>query len=268
MSTEILVYIKNSIFPFLGDTNRSLRNTVGTIITTIAKQKDGINTWPELIPTLLALLDNSEVNMVDGAFSTLDKICEDAAPELDNAVARPLNQVFPKMIAMFPHPAPLVRKYAVGCINNLLRLMPGAMDDNMESLLQGLSQLTGDSDDDVRRLVCAALVTLVDVRLEVLGAGLTGIMEFMLTATADPNPQVALTAAEFWSVFCESAEEALDMLRAFFPRLIPLLVQRLAYTNDLLAELGVNENGDAEDAHVPDSAQDIRPLFAKGNASG
>ena len=69
-------YVKENVLQTIGDQSQFIRNTVGTIITTIAV-KERLEGWPNLLGTLAELLDNPKVEVVDGALGALGKICED-----------------------------------------------------------------------------------------------------------------------------------------------------------------------------------------------
>ena len=123
----------------------------------------------------------------------------------------PLHSLIPRLLAFFGHSQPIFRKYAVGCINHFVLLMPPALVQHVDLYLQGLFALATDPSPEVRSGVCQALVMLLDSALEPLTPHMPAVVQYMLSATADQEESVALEACEFWSAICETrvAREAL-----------------------------------------------------------
>ena len=85
----------------------------------------------------------------------------------------------------------------------------------------------------------------------------------MIYSTQDKDEAVALEACEFWLGFAE-ADELKDHLRPFLPKVAPVLLNGMVYTETDLLWL----EGDDEDANVPDRPEDLKPKFygSKGHA--
>ncbi|KAJ7567046.1 hypothetical protein O6H91_02G129900 [Diphasiastrum complanatum] len=109
--------------------------------------------------------------------------------------------------------------------------MPTALYINMDKFLQGLFLLANDSVADVRKLVCAALVQLIEVQPGYLQPLMKNVIEYMLQASRDTDEEVALEACEFWSAFCD-AQLPPEILKEFLPRLIPVLLSNMTYADD------------------------------------
>ncbi|XP_044489394.1 transportin-1-like isoform X2 [Mangifera indica] len=77
-------------------------------------------------------------------------------------------------------------------------LMPSALFTSMDQYLQGLFVLANDSATEVRKLVCAAFVQLIEVRPTFLEPRLRNVIEYMLQVNEDADDGVALEACEFW----------------------------------------------------------------------
>lgn len=191
-------------------------------------------------------------------------ICEDSAHKLDTEdpqTGRPLNALIPKFIQFFKSQHDIFRKHALSCINQFIVDLPPALLVNMDTYLQGLFYLSGDASADVRKRVCQAFVTLVEVRIDYLMPHIRNIVQYMLHATNDSDPDVALEACEFWSAIAET-KVCKDSLREVLNTLIPLLLNKMVYSEDELAELSM------EDESVPDDPKDIKPFFASSKSKG
>lgn len=93
------------------------------------------------------MLDSTDANNIDGSLSTIAKLCEDAASELDREqFGRPVNYMVPKLITFFGHGEVQIRKNALHSIVNLLQSSSCADDSgagifnailaNMDGFLQ------------------------------------------------------------------------------------------------------------------------------------
>ncbi|KAJ7001521.1 transportin-1-like isoform X2 [Populus alba x Populus x berolinensis] len=265
MTPENQQYIKSELLPCLGAADRHIRSTAGTIISVIV-QLGGISGWPELLQAVITCLDSNDLNHMEGAMDALSKICEDIPQVLDSDVPglseRPIKIFLPRLYQFFLSPHPSLRKLALGSVNQYIMLMPAALYASMNQYLQGLFALANDQAAEVRKLVCAAFVQLIEVRPSFLEPHLRSVAEYILQVNKDGDDEVALEACEFWSAYCD-AQLPPENLREFLPRLIPVLLSNMAYADDdeSLAEA-------EEDESLPDRDQDLKPRFHTSRLHG
>jgi hypothetical protein len=134
--------------------------------------------------------------------------------------------------------------------------------------------LKDDTSPLVRQGVCQALVALFRDGSDHVLSKLADIMEFMLAKTQDPVEDVAREACEFWVVFCEHDQEEErrqrqvlpNMLRAFIPRLVPVLLACMAYSKADREMLEAENKLDLDT--VPDKLEDLRPRHFGGRGMG
>ncbi|XP_011046641.1 PREDICTED: transportin-1-like [Populus euphratica] len=258
MTPDNQQYIKSELLPCLGAADRHIRSTAGTIISVIV-QLGGILGWPELLQAVITCLDSNDLNHMEGAMDAPSKICEDIPQVLDSDVPglseRPIKIFLPRLYQFFQSPHPSLRKLALGSVNQYIMLMPAALYASMNQYLQGLFALANDQAAEVRKLVCAAFVQLIEVRPSFLEPHLRSVAEYILQVNKDGDDEVALEACEFWSAYCD-AQLPPEHLREFLPRLIPVLLSNMAYADDdeSLAEA-------EEDESLPDRDQDLKPRF-------
>ncbi|GAB5367182.1 hypothetical protein AAMO2058_001207600 [Amorphochlora amoebiformis] len=260
MSTPTRNFIKNKVLQAVGDEKKEIRKTAALIACQTASE-DKLNGWEKVLHHLVKMLDSPSYNDVDGAFNTLQKICEDEKSRLDSAeLGRPLNILIPKFLTFFVHPKVEFRAYAVGSVNLFLQIMPQALRVNMKDYLKGLGILTNDKSFIIRKLVCQAFVSLVLQDLNTILPHIKQVIEFMLKATAESKEEVAREACEFWPILCEAHHtKGLDskILKSYLPVLVPILLKGMIYSSLHLVYLGGDE--DIEDSHIPDRKQDIAP---------
>ncbi|XP_062175926.1 transportin-1 isoform X1 [Alnus glutinosa] len=258
-------YIKSELLPCLGAADRQIRSTVGTIISVVV-QLGGVLGWPELLQALVNCLDSNDVNHMEGAMDALSKICEDIPQILDSDAPglseRPISIILPRLYKFFQSPHASLRKLSLGSVNQYIMLMPAALFVSMDQYLQGLFVLAHDPASEVRKLVCAAFVQLIEVRPSFLEPHLKNIIEYMLQVNKDTDDEVALESCEFWSAYCD-AQLPPDNLREFLPRLIPVLLSNMVYADDDESIVDAEEDGS-----LPDRDQDLKPRFHSSRFHG
>ncbi|CAG8612556.1 16942_t:CDS:2, partial [Acaulospora colombiana] len=254
---EVLTYVKTLSIKGLGDQDMMVRSIIGNVITTIVT-RGGLVDWPQILPSLMELLNSSDYNVVEGSFGALQKICEDSARELDQDTngTRPLSYMIPKIIPFFDSPHVKIRVYAVSCVNQFILMRSNSLYNHIDEFVAALFKRATDENPEVRKNVCQALVMLLEVRPDKLMPEIGNVVEYMLYSTQDQDEQVALEACEFWLAFAEQ-EELRDHLRPFLPRIVPVLLKGMVYSEMDIMTLG----GDEDDSNVPDNEADIKPRF-------
>ncbi|KAK6158115.1 hypothetical protein DH2020_005429 [Rehmannia glutinosa] len=154
-------YIKLELLPCMGAADKQIRSTAGTIISTFV-QIAGVAGWPELLHALVKCLDSNDVNHMEGAMDALSKL--------------------------FQSPHSTLRKLSLGSVNQYIMLMPTVLHLSMDKYLQGLFVLANDPAPDVRKLVCAAFVQLIEVR--------SAALEILLSNMAYADDDESLLEAE------------------------------------------------------------------------
>lgn len=258
-------YIKSQLLPCIGSPDKHIRTTAGTIISVIV-QLAGVVGWPELLQALVIYLDSKDLNHVEGAMDALSKICEDAPQLLDSDVPgmteRPINVFLPKLFEFFRSTHVSLRKLALSSVNQYIMLMPSYLYMSMDQYLHGLFLLANDPAPEVRKLVCSAFVQLIEVKPSFLEPHLRNVIEYMLQVNKDGDDEVALEACEFWSAYCDAQLPPQNLVE-FLPRLIPVLLSNMMYTDDDESLVEAEE-----DESVPDRDQDLKPRFHSSRLHG
>ena len=266
VDAETMDYVKCMLLPCLHAKERTIRQTAATATTAIVARR-GVADWPELLSHLCEMLDAEDKETVAGALDTVYKLCEDAPMELEKPVQGlgdwPLNLIVPRLMAKFGSPEAEFRRDALACVNLVVGYMPSALQLNLDLYLQGLFALAKDADNQVRKHVCNGLVQLMEVQPEKLMPFMKDVIEYMLGSTQESDAGIALESCEFWSAFCEAdlpPEEITAQLGGFIPRLIPVLLKNMAYSDDdeevIAAEMDEEEE---------DKESDIRPFIAQSS---
>jgi transportin-1 len=171
--------------------------------------------------------------------------------------------MIPKFITFTEHPNEKYRSQSISCLNSFIITAPPSFSTNIDAFIQALFQRAADPSAEVRKAVCQALTLLLTARADKVVPELKNVADFMLYSCQDGDEAVALEACEFWLSFAE-AEELKEHLRPFLPRVAPVLLNGMVYTEEDLIWL----EGDEEDAAVPDRPEDIKPKFYGGTGHG
>jgi hypothetical protein len=213
-----LKFIQQCSLASLGDPLPLVRGTIGIVITTLLSNF-GVDSWPELLPSLLQILDQQQQNqlLMDGAFACLAKVCEDSALSLSQHSARPLDHIVPRLIQFAEFPRDQIREYALECLNSLVAVHADALFSRLNDFSRVLSLNATNPAGRVRKLVCSAFVMLLDSNPEYITGQLQGVAQFMFHAMQDQDEQVALEACEFWLAFADH-EDLREFIRPFIPQ--------------------------------------------------
>lgn len=266
-SPEVIHYVQSHIFSVIGDEAPMIRNAVTTVIDTLLVER-GLESWPEALSKLIELMQSPSKTLQEGAFSTLDKLCQDVPKKLEAMEVngtRPLDILIPQFLYHVDSPYPKIRTYALSCLiqfistgtNNALTLT------HLETFMVTLFKHAVDESSDVRKTVCQALVSLLACRPDVLVPHMSSVVDFMLFSTqSKEDEEVALEACEFWLTFAEDPE-LVRQLRPFLPKVIPVLLESMIYSEEDIAILDTEEE---DDSAVPDRPSDIRPHLLASKA--
>ena len=248
----------------IGDATFNVRKTIANVLANIVskqKQPPALQTWPSLLPTLVAMMTQSANNLplLDGSTQCLSLLCEDCGWEILRHDDKPFNTMVPFLIQLTTHNDQGIRQRSLECLVNIIPLGCAAIDLHMQTLLTALSARTTDPDPIVRVAVCQALTEIVEQHLVNIVPMLGSIFQFFLHATMnDPDETVALQACTFWQMYCDNCGECRDALKTVLPQLVPALLNRMVYSEEELVGLPVD---DMDDMNVPDNQRDIRPTF-------
>uniref|UniRef100_A0A183C8G7 Importin N-terminal domain-containing protein n=1 Tax=Globodera pallida TaxID=36090 RepID=A0A183C8G7_GLOPA len=260
---HIKVYLRRNAFAAIGDPSSLVRATVGIIITTIFLY-DGTQQWPELLPTLCQFLEQcqQDANVVEGTLGALQKICEDSADRLSQDE---INLIIAKVLPFFNSSLARLRALSVSTVNCILLVQNESINSVIDPFLECLFRLANDQDQEVQKQLCRSLTLLLESYLDKIAPQLPNIAEFMLLRTQDTNDETALEACEFWLAFAENPQMCKEVLGPILPKLLPVLVKCMKYTETDIILL----KGDVEDdSNVPDRVQDIKPRFHRAKTQG
>lgn len=262
--TELKEFLKKHSLDLLRDSSPVIRQTVGILITNIAACGELLS-WPELLPTLGQMLTASEVEIVESAFSALQRICEDLAEILSmDDMNDTLESMLPRFLDFFKHPNAKIRNYALTCVNQFIPMPSKPVEGIIDKYVEGLFSLAADADKDVKKNVCRSVCSLFETRPESLMGHLHNVIAYMIEKSRDEDEDIALEAAEFWLSVPEN-DQGKAILVQYLPQLIPFFMEKMRYSEEDIEMMRADfEN----DFMIPDKDDDIRPRFYHSKVHG
>jgi hypothetical protein len=125
----------------------------------------------------------------------------------------------PALLRFSVKESPSTRRHALRallCVHGVDEV-PASLSAHLPSYLHVLSSLTKDTDVEVRRLVCASLVSLVPRTGQQMLEVIPSLFDFFMHVTEEEaEGPVVLAACEFWSVVCDTSVAADPTFRAFY----------------------------------------------------
>ncbi|MEQ2194659.1 hypothetical protein XENOCAPTIV_001066 [Xenoophorus captivus] len=181
-------FIKRECLNSIGDPSPLIRATIGILITTIAS-KGELQSWPELLPQLCSLLDSEDYNT-----------CE---------------------VSIYQA---VTLSHAIACVNQFIIGRAQALMDNVDTFIESPGHVARSphrpSDPPHAQHHSGKFRPTVGWTAKVLAMWFTpstlcvlsGLPQYMLQRTQDPDENVALEACEFWLTLAEQpiCKEALS----------------------------------------------------------
>lgn len=280
--------VRESLLCALSSQHSELRAVASTVIATtsvstrMVQPNLHVTQWKTLVPTLVQFLNAQQPQQqpqsapnaaVQGALATIQKMMEDGPSQLDQ---EELDLLIPALLQFLqpqlPETAKLVALRSFIAVL-AMPVLPSALIRYFSQYMADLSNLATDPSPSVRQWVCRSIVTLLQKRTEYLDQQVwPSVAEFMLQATADTSAgahyEVALEVCEFWLSFATLEEEAvradmLDHVASLLPRLIPILLQNMIYTEENRAEI-VAQN--ELDEGTNGGSESLKPVFHRSRA--
>uniref|UniRef100_A0A183CIR4 Transportin-1 n=1 Tax=Globodera pallida TaxID=36090 RepID=A0A183CIR4_GLOPA len=224
----------------------------------VQQRLDQLNAHPEFCLNFC----QQDANVVEGTLGALQKICEDSADRLSQDE---INLIIAKVLPFFNSSLARLRALSVSTVNCILLVQNESINSVIDPFLECLFRLANDQDQEVQKQLCRSLTLLLESYLDKIAPQLPNIAEFMLLRTQDTNDETALEACEFWLAFAENPQMCKEVLGPILPKLLPVLVKCMKYTETDIILL----KGDVEDdSNVPDRVQDIKPRFHRAKTQG
>ncbi|EGD72422.1 hypothetical protein PTSG_00441 [Salpingoeca rosetta] len=265
VDASVVELLKESIFQALLSESHLIRTTASIMIAAIAV-KTGVTHWPQLLPALFQLIDSNNPAALDGAFTALRHVVEDCHQTMtDKSGKEAATSIITKAMHFFQHDEERIRAAALQICNQFIISPCTSLLELLPTFIQGIFALAADTDLTVQRHVCEALVMLFEVRLDHILPHvlphIDDIVQYILMCCQSEDTALAQEACEFWIAVADATEN--DFVSAHLDKILPVLLDRMCYTEDDIEWLKTEMRDDADEQ---DREQDIRPHHHKTKA--
>ena len=239
-----------------------LQRTVGTILSTLVTDCNGLKIWPNLLLDLLKISGERPT----AVFASIEKICEDAAFELID-FPETFKPFLETILTLLQHTNvnaknETLKPLLLSIICYLIPTQVSLLTENVTFLLNCL--LVPSECVQLQISTCRLLSTLIEFYWTFLSPeNIKTIFNYVFTCTNQSEDRDLLKqCGEFWlfQVQSDSAVEQFQAAPEILFKLIPLLVSRCVYDEEddeeeLCAAM--------EDLSVPDDEEDLKPRHRK-----
>eukprot|EP00747_Dinoflagellata_sp_TGD_P212590 gnl/TRDRNA2_/TRDRNA2_85671_c0_seq1.p1 gnl/TRDRNA2_/TRDRNA2_85671_c0~~gnl/TRDRNA2_/TRDRNA2_85671_c0_seq1.p1 ORF type:complete len:943 (-),score=149.44 gnl/TRDRNA2_/TRDRNA2_85671_c0_seq1:223-2982(-) len=277
LAPGMLEQIQEHALVAMQDSSRTIRNTAGTILTTIV-QMEGLVKCNATVEKLVQGLSSHSMELVEGCLGALSKICEDGVVLLmqftnfqsehtQHFVNWCTQRLLPKVFECAAPASPVfARQTAVECLNHFA--LAGAFNDDKfpafkqfsPKYIETLGVLANDQVVEVKRAVCKGFACTIENSWSCLtNHHYEVILGFMLKQSQHPEYSVRLEALAVWEP-CANMPESWSTVHPLLPELVPTLLKNMIYSD---ADYMCMEQSQLEDdnAACPDSLDEIKPRF-------
>jgi len=257
---EVRQYVQSAIPRALADEQPQIRKFCAAVIGMMVF-RGGLDTWTELIPSLVHALQSNDLNAVHGGLKCLEGLCVgqqvrlEANQEDENSYLRTCNlitshpqcgKIVQILINYMGHQQVEFRYVSMECLNRLAMNRSQAFDLNIEAYVSKLYQLGNDDNTMVRKKMCQAFSMLIESHYPAVANCIDTILEFILHCTENGDEQMKIEAADFWPKFAACRHTEKEKLLPFLEKLVPVLLNGTRYSQEELAMINeeINDSGD------------------------
>ncbi|KAI8980329.1 armadillo-type protein [Pilobolus umbonatus] len=186
------------------------------------------------------------------AADTIQKVSADYSVDLINTKDNHtyvLDTILPKLVHLITHIYPQIRESAVLTLGRYIKLRPLSLQDNINPYLRSLFSIMSNSHVEVQKELCHSFVLLLEYFPQNTSPYFNHIMEYILYCHQSNQESLVLEACDFWSQLIHLRPYR-DHLRPYLPRVIPLIVKCLVYTEEDLFIFGEDEHEQHKDTLI------------------
>ena len=158
-----------------------------------------------------------------------------------------------------------MREYCLKSLYFLFHYQPQSLLSMNDKYILLLMQCMNDNNPIIIKCITDTIIVMMNQYWQQLSnnnnkQSVFKIFEFMLNGTRYEDNDVCCTAAEFWALYATDPGKDNSLLIEFLPQLLPVLVKRCRYTQELLQLIDF----DNDDQSKADLAEDTAPVFYRG----
>ncbi|OAF67417.1 Transportin [Intoshia linei] len=254
-------------FESLSEDLQIIRQTMSAVISSIAtKFTDDI--MLSIIIHLGECLDSPNEGLADVSVFTLLLILQDGGEKVFNlhlcgkVDTNFYNSFLEKFIQFCRHPSYRIRVNSLKCINAILKINKELIHTSPEPFINTLFTLFSHNDNVVKKGICDAMLTLIDIPKEKLSSFKYRLDEYALKCLMDDDEIVVLQACEYFLACVEKQQFSEDMSHEMFLSLVTILFKNMRYSDEDVELFHYEDT--VLDSHVPDKEEDLLPSSHSG----
>lgn len=260
LHTSVRQYVTSSLVRAIAHPSLIVRNVISSCISEVVSSTNDLAACESLLLVLVHNLDQDPsptTLTLEASLSVLSRLSEDVPHLLLSHPSEPLERLIPACIRLCIQHSNPVRALTLQILNHLALVMPPALIRNVDAFLNALFTISDDSSAQVRKRTCTAICLLLEAHPPALSSHMNKVIEFMLASSTHPDQIVAREASEFWSLFSHAAI-APTILRPYLPRLVPILLHNMTYTEE---EVNAIDSEESMSSMMIDRSDELRPRF-------
>lgn len=260
LHTSVRHYVTSSLVRALAHPSLIVRNVISSCISEVVSFTNDLGACDSLLPVLLHNLDQDPsptMLTLEASLSVLSRLSEDVPHLLQSHPSKPLDRLVPACIRLCIQHSNSVRALTLQILNHLALVMPPALAKNVDAFLNALFAISDDSSAQIRKRICTAICLLLEALPPALSPHMNKVIEFMLSSSTHPDQIVAREASEFWSLFAHAAV-APTILHSYLPRLVPVLIHNMTYTEE---EVNAIDSEETASTMMIERSDELRPRF-------
>jgi len=278
ISSDVLSVCKKCLLECLCEEkegSKFIRNTSAIAIATIVRELHAhsadvniteFDEWPDLVDTLLSLLKQHQNDknpvVITSILNLVHLLCHDCGKIMGECrSAKSLVQCLLGFASSSNHS---MRHHCLQSLYYLLHYQPPSLLQNTEQYIALILQCVASKDQspETVKVLIDSIIVLMNEHWDKLSRNhnrdaVLQIFMFMLNGTMSEDNEISTNAAEFWALYATAKSLDNAILIEFFPKLLPVLVKRCRYSNDLLALIDF----DNDDQSKADQSEDVKPVF-------
>eukprot|EP00300_Choanocystis_sp_HF-7_P024817 c26368_g1_i1.p1 GENE.c26368_g1_i1~~c26368_g1_i1.p1 ORF type:complete len:863 (+),score=211.06 c26368_g1_i1:47-2590(+) len=249
LDAQVKNEVKQKLLMTMASANKIASHTAGQVVSSIALVELGDQGWPELIPGLVANLQQQNINLKISSLETIGYICEDIDPHV---LGHQSDLILTAVIQGMKDPLVSVRYAATKSLNNAIIFIKRNFETQNErdfimTTICETCVAKGDQEHSRLRLAgFECLVRVADLYYEHLSTYIEALATLSFSAIKSDEEEVARMAVEFWCTICDeeiellaeaemegtSERTCLNVIGSVYTHLCGLLLEKMLLVED------------------------------------
>jgi len=227
--------------------------------------RGGLDCWPQLLESLLNVLNSDNLNAIHGSLLCLEGLCQGQQCRIEEERQ---GETFDtcNFICADPRAGDVVqicikfmlqenyseyRRLSMECLLQLANHHSQAFEQHVQNYVTALYSIAKDDSIPIRVLLCKSFIMLLNLHYQQIHQNIDQIIRFMLLCLKEDQPdEIRIQSGEFWSHWSHNQQIDASVLLPHLDELADKLLNSMHYSEEELSEI---------EAENDDQGQDDRP---------